>query len=338
MTPMLERVWATRRPVGITGRNARTMSRVSGSRLWQVPAVVAAALTVAVAGGQTWKPESGRDDLRPGDGEITVEQALKSCSAFFERLGMPVPEGAPRVDRPKIRGERSRAYGFGYQHGGFLLVEAKTGAVVGFMNSGHVAAGGRPLRGDLDAQMYLRALAKRLGATDKHKMTDYRSRFGVQPEVNRPMERSSVSAVFQTMPFGYRFRGSRDGFAVVVDPGDGALIEYHRIGPRPYTIESHEAKLKFEQANAIARPLALKRAVGQWRSTDGNYAKTVPTAAQPSYLAYVVPNGEFGEPKYTDKPDRLRLAWVLCYPRHEEIWIDAGDGKVLGGVYFARGL
>jgi hypothetical protein len=63
------------------------------------------------------------------------------------------------------------------------------------------------------------------------------------------------------------------------------------------------------------------------------------TAATPA-LAWVAPNDMFGGPRIDAPAELLRLAWVVRYDasgslaervRSIEVWIDAGDGRVIGG-------
>jgi hypothetical protein len=307
-------------------------------------------LGLLICCGQGWKPAmglKGPDDLTPGKGDISVTQALKSCEAFLKKIGIAVPAGAPEVGRARIGDKRTNSYIVKYNGGLSLTVKAENGAIVNFHNFGRqVLRGGestpsisKRLNDDLKAKSYLKSLAKRLGVTDEYKLVEFTSHLVVDRRTEGSTGFPYIRADYEVTPFGYRMRIALDAMSVLVDPVDGMVLFYGKVGSWPYSIESHEAKVDFKQAKALALPMVEKYTLGKWRSTDGMYRGTTPPPGKPSFLGYVVPNGKFGSPEYREfRPYRLRLAWVLCYPRGEEVWIDAADGKVLGGVYYEKGM
>jgi hypothetical protein len=148
----------------------------------------------------------------------------------------------------------------------------------------------------------------------------------------RPNDYPEVDAVFQPMPFGYRINDSFGRYDLCVDALDGTVIAYLKREFRvvPYAIESHAAVVKLSEALDAARTLGKKDPAGVGRSEWG---AAFEPGAKPTQLMLVCPNGEYGGLKYdrSQHPVLLRLAWVFFYPRSVEVWIDAADGKVLGG-------
>jgi hypothetical protein len=113
-----------------------------------------------------------------------------------------------------------------------------------------------------------------------------------------------------------------------VNPSNGVLEYYNYSKGRKYEIESHKKTLTLERAKELSLPTVKKFKIG----IDDN-GITFPPVTEAPFLAYVLPNSSFGGLDYPKKePYRLRLAWVLTYPGDDQLWIDADDGKVLGGV------
>lgn len=159
--------------------------------------------------------------------------------------------------------------------------------------------------------------------------------------VDLSKDESSIKEVrvsFDPMPHGYTVK-AYDEYAFFIDKRTGLLRGIKKHRPRDYKIESFSAKLSFDQAKAIAEPIAKKYQVGKYRPNELAYRDGgIPKPnLDPSALEYVCPNGRFRGLDYGFPVMlKLRLAWRLRYPRNEEIWIDAGDGKVLGGFYKDR--
>ena len=112
------------------------------------------------------------------------------------------------------------------------------------------------------------------------------------------------------------------------------VVSYGRQRDRPFAIESHTPVLSLREAGAKAEPLLKEYEVGrQWK--DG---PELPAATRTSRLAFVHPNGENGGTEYDagERPLRMRLAWVLYYAGNDAVWIDAADGKVLGGICYGQ--
>src|ERR1035437_2281655 len=70
---------------------------------WGVRATAWIALAAAAcsAPGQNWKADPGATDesLKPGPGEITVDQAVEAGRAFFRKIGVAIPSDAPTAKR-----------------------------------------------------------------------------------------------------------------------------------------------------------------------------------------------------------------------------------------------
>jgi hypothetical protein len=135
--------------------------------------------------------------------------------------------------------------------------------------------------------------------------------------------RELAEAVWQRWQNGLEFK--HDFMRLVHDPADGELVAYRRVwGDAP---ESWSVRLKSEQAKQIAeRQLSA-------------VSKEEP-ALQTRVVGPVVlcPNTLFGGPR--TKPRVRKVAWVVEVSRQGkvknplEIWVDAADGKILGGETF----
>ncbi len=151
-------------------------------------------------------------------------------------------------------------------------------------------------------------------------------------------DRWTVRISFDPMPFGFSVRAFEE-CALFFEIPSGILSCITQSYPRKYEVESHIATLTFNQAKATAEPIASKYQVGKYRPNELAFQDgSIPRPNLfPSALEYVCPNGRFRGLDYGFPVVlKLRLAWRLRYPRNEEIWIDAGDGKVLGGFYKDR--
>ena len=119
--------------------------------------------------------------------------------------------------------------------------------------------------------------------------------------------------------------------------GDGLRLALWPDGSF-HGLVSSEQVLAPPPAATLPRPTAIvaaDRALD--RSLSGSRSDLVVAAAD---LAWIAPNDTFG-PRAGDAPAAtLRLAWVVRYEprgaladrlRAVELWIDAGDGSLLGG-------
>jgi len=188
------------------------------------------------------------------------------------------------------------------------------------------------LGNELVAQNYAWSVIKRIGLDADCKLSELVIRSADAAMASPSMDKYPyVSAKFQPMPYGYRIRGEYRAKELLIDPLDGCLLIYGDGGATygDFAVESHDAKIKLGEARGLAEPVAKKYAVGAPMLP----ATEAPPATKTNELMYVHPNGEMGGIDYGDAehPARLRLAWVLYYANDDEIWIDAGDGKVLGG-------
>lgn len=308
---------------------------------WAALAVCVALCCTVLGAQQTWAPQPHltRAQLDPGPGEITVDKAVEACLAFFRRMGVDAPSRVPFAERT---GPTRRARGtifLEYPAEALITVDVRTGAVDSYENErresdrmGGKLPPGTLLLGDaLTAHNYVWSVIKKIGVAKDCKLIEFRFR---PPDTNGAASSDkyvSIRATFQPMPFGYQFRDEFGRSTIELDPLDGAVIFYANAGAvsPPFKIESRSPVLKVSDATAKAEPLVKKYAVGAG-SNPGSEPKP---ASKTRRLMFVHPNGEMGGVEYPDdeNPARLRLAWVLYYAWDDEIWIDAADGKVLGG-------
>ena len=108
-----------------------------------------------------------------GEPEITEDRAVKSAVAFVKRLGLDADVAKPRVRRTRTSVYPNPPYDVSFADAGTVAVDARTGSVLSYWRSNLApppAGGGRkppPLDTDAQIDAYMKALAKRLGATDK---------------------------------------------------------------------------------------------------------------------------------------------------------------------------
>jgi hypothetical protein len=281
-----------------------------------------------------------KEKLEPGLGEITVDKAVDACRAFFLKLGMAVPEEIPRARRISSNGKPGGTVGVTYlKEMQFLLVDARCGEVSYYANarreeehhSRQLPAGPLRLPDVLSAQTYAWGVIETLGLGKDCKLVELQC-LHFPGNADGDSSYPQVSAVFQPMPLGYRIESKFGKYELGLDALDGALIAYRRqdFPENSYTIESHDATTKLSEALAEATAVLKKWGVGQQPGVSGTDG---PFWTKPTQLMFVWPNGLYGGLQYdhAEKPARLRLAWVFFYESVEEIWIDAADGKVLGG-------
>jgi hypothetical protein len=290
---------------------------------------------------QSWVPGPGatEEKLKPGPGEIAVDQAVAAARAFFPKLGLDVPGGVPEVERGTWRDKSGGDVFLTFGSEATVLVDAKCGDVKGYHNTAREllrwnrdrSVGPQLLNDTLSAQNYAWSVMKRIGLPEDCKLVELQCRFAADPPGRGNDPGPEIQAEFQPKPFGFELRQVYGRRWVLIDPADGALISYGAWLSPPLAIESHDAQLRLSHAQAIAAPVVEKYSVGQ--QGTGPFAPAVQPSTDPSELMLVLPNGELGGVEYDphERPVRLRLAWVLHYSDYDEVWIDAADGRVLGG-------
>jgi hypothetical protein len=283
---------------------------------------------------------ANKSDFSRVPGEISVDQALAVCLKFFESCGIEAPTEPPTVMRMTKTPKRGGVFGFNFVGRASVSVNAVTGEITMFVNASRIdekLAGFKTpehalLTNDLAARIYIKNLAKKMGIGDDYKLVELVARY--PSETNQ--SDASVRAIFQAKPYDYRLRYPWGERQISVDPWDGVVVSYSTYPDAKYKIESHEAKITIREARDKAGSVVEKYSIGKIR--DAAYADRAKpaTITMRSGLMYVAPNGLFDGFKYelTDGVFRLRLAWVLFYAYDEEVWIDAADGRVLGGMLY----
>ena len=279
------------------------------------------------------------ESLKPEEGQVSPEAAVKASNGFLKKAGIDIPDDPPFViratmGRPDV-GLYHINYGFGYD----VCVDVASGKVKLFTN--HVqqiayirgAAGrGRPMYDNaIFAPVYARALATCLGVPGSYKLVEFYFAGGGVDRRGRAYVTEALAS-FGPEPYGYRIENYRGDASLRFDVNDGTLMTYAWFEHKPLAVESHIAKLSYDQAVAIAKPVAEKYSVGIWRRSHRSEDPQL-LVVVPSHLAFVQPNSAYGCAQYATRPSYLRLAWVLCYPMREQIWVDAADGELLGGSY-----
>jgi hypothetical protein len=275
----------------------------------------------------------------PEPGEITAAKAADCCREFMKLCGIPVPNSAPTVRRnnPYWPGANAR-YVVTFEDRYQFYLDAKTGEIGLYSDLKRYGVpveatpqDGKLLKDLLVAKSFLRSLAQKLGVPADWKMRyEGHSAEVVQTQQTMP---EKLSVDFLLTVADHVFHDGHGGkCSLLVFTCDGAIASYARTPTWPYIIESRESKLTLRQARSLAAPIVKKFAVGVPKDAVIG-AQTIPTKKH-AELMYVRPNGSMGAPRYDpdERPFRVRLAWVLYYAQDEEVWIDAGDGKLLGGI------
>jgi hypothetical protein len=299
------------------------------------------AVCFAIERDQSWVPGPGatEEKLKPGPGEITVDKAVAVAQAFFPKLGLDVPPVVPSVTRITWKGKPGGDVSVVFGNEAALVVGAKTGQVWRYENlrrqserwNRETSPGPQLIRDVLAARSNVFGVMKCIGMPDDCKLTKLECRFAGDPPGIGNDPGPQINAAFQPEPYGYRLRPWYDEREVEIDPADGAVIVYNLSTGVSYTIESRDVRVKLSQALALAAPVVEKYSVG--KQGTGPFAPPVKPSAEPSELMFVFPDGELGgvEHDRSERPVRLRLAWVLHYSDRDEVFVDAADGRVLGG-------
>jgi hypothetical protein len=136
-------------------------------------------------------------------------------------------------------------------------------------------------------------------------------------------KRQLFEVLWQRHEGGYEFR--HDIVRLVLNSADGELLAFRKNwGQTPDALTA-------QISNRHALDTARAQVAAHARQTQGPRA----TVSGP---VVVCPNTTFGVP--SKHPGARRLAWVVEIPRQAgyknamEVWVDAGDGRVLGGETF----
>lgn len=146
------------------------------------------------------------------------------------------------------------------------------------------------------------------------------------PSGGRPSDWRTVSVIFNLW----------EEREPLIDVGKAMRLLFNRAGQvtevyRIDNIEPDRAPVRLSRAQAIKRAVEEMTA---WRKKLREPAPTPPIETQ---FGWAVPNLNFGF-KGQDNlwPRRARLAWVVDFENMDRMYIDAHDGKLLGGLTGAQ--
>ncbi len=287
------------------------------------------------------------DQLKPQKDEVTVDKIVEACEQFISLAGLPKPKGViPGVSRRTRNQVKNRIYSVFYEPVYMLSVRADSGKIQTFTNMGrefeysHGKKQKPPfvLTDPINAKGYVNRLYKKLGFGGRYRISRFDCNLNGDKNNNELGYVGFVRIDLEAYEFGYPL-AVYDRSDIAVDPLDGALIGYG-VTRTNYKIESHASKLTFDQAKKKAETTVKQYGVGTYRQGMAIMVRGARIGDRlwpPKRLSrqeYVCPNGLFGGLKYDEKesPKRLRLAWVLYYPGDEAVFVDAGDGRILGGI------
>lgn len=294
----------------------------------------------------TWKLEYDGMTLEmvlPGKGEASIEKILEACEQFLATVGLPRPKDiVPGVGRGNTGGKRDTYLSVRYDQFYWFTVTATNGRLTSFKNYLRESeySGGRAqktpfvLTDPINARGFVTKIAKKLGLDDRYQIVDFKWLIEEGRNSGSPQKAKLVFAKIEAFEHGYPL-ATFDHAGFLIDPADGVLLSFSVSNIWKWTIESHEAKLTFNQAKAIAEPYVKKYRLGEDRTGIRKRPLSNTGSNFPTRLEYVLPNGIYDGVKYDcfESPMRLRLAWVIWYPGLDCIYIDAADGRILGGVY-----
>lgn len=293
-----------------------------------------------------WIPDSKLDTpeaLKTEQGELTINELVSNSAKFLSKLGYKVDGIVPKVHRNSSSISRGKSYMIKYSKFYHLSVRSTDGKVSIFNNSyrlyelnkGMRKAAIVRYRTKLDTQIYAHKIAKALGIDTTHELSRLAFHGGGMPNDPETNNAPQAEVMFEQKAFGYRFRDWWNSYEMRIDLTDGAVITYNYKPEHKYLIESRTAKITLAQAKEKVALIQQKFYIGRYTPSDMEfrYGYKPQPSTRPSELMYVCPNGVFGGLDYkpSKATQKLRLAWVINYPLSDQIWIDAADGKVLGG-------
>ena len=261
----------------------------------------------------------------PAPGQITADAAVSDARRFLNICNLPAPSAGvrSRLDH-KINGVIwDVSFGGDYE----VNIDAGNGQPVFFDNNRRTWQ-----RIHNRQKISSPVPADRKSATDR--LWHLARAIGLPPQAylaRLDINARGTEATFSVRPHGYHFIGRANVMALVLDPQDGQLVflaQHWNLVPVSWT-----RRLTRDQATARART-----ARRNWYARRSTVPYTRPRgarlAASPPTLGYVEPNGAFGgtASQRTSTP-KVRLAWSVPIG-DESVYVDAGDGTVLGGEQF----
>lgn len=186
----------------------------------------------------------------------------------------------------------------------------------------------------INTKGYVNNLAKKLGCTDDLNLTKFVVNLDTSGQVNGANisgARPSIKAIYDYQPFGYPIKYYLRHFGLRVDPRNGQLISFGMDNDLSFTIDSHKCSLK--------EPAAIDLATKVYADRKGSVAVDRKMENFKPKLMYICPNLNYSDKPYKSpvRPYKLRLAWVIPFLKRDEVWIDADDGKLLGGALDGKG-
>lgn len=117
-----------------------------------------------------------------------------------------------------------------------------------------------------------------------------------------------------------------------VDGAKQILLIFDRSG-RPFEYRRVDNIVADRAAVRLTRAQAIRRAVAEMAAWRKKVRGPVPTEPADALFGWVIPMSEFGAKVKTDPmPHRARLAWVVDFENMDRMYIDAHDGRLLGGL------
>lgn len=294
---------------------------------------------------QKWKLHPGTKmiEVEPSKGELSIEEMIANCETFLEVNRLPSPKGIiPDVRRSTFSGIRSRHSSIHFDMKYWFSVSTISGKIITFQyheRSDEILRGRKQtqplfISDEAAALSYALKRAKQLGFNRNYVLDKFECDFSKSRK-----NAANIDARFVGQRHGYSL-GSLDQGGIVIDPQDGALLSFGAPTDFGIKVESHTPRLTERQARSLADRVANRYDVGIYRRgyiykvVGLKYGDRMKPSMKKSVMQYVLPNGKFGGLPYDARsnPRRVRLAWILWYPGDEAIWLDAADGRCLGGL------
>lgn len=269
--------------------------------------------------------------VRPGD--KSVEESLKVCMDFLKCWNKTIPGDIAEVSRSRDKQSLPVQYYHIMAGGHSFLLDANSGHIGSYQDGHHyyTYSGGQDIdprfKDAINTKGFMNALSKQLGCPGNYELTEFVIDLKM---VQGQMLMPRIKAQYELKPYGYRLMYGFSSFGLKIDPRNGELISYGFTND-PYIIESHVRSLTESSASEIAGKA--------YKNAQKKYRARMPLAPRSASIVYVVPNGMYRSevvPKAA-KPYKMRLAWVIPFDFSDEVWVDAGDGKILGGKLDGKG-